>query len=162
MVWSVVDSPIGPLTLVGDGQAVTAVRFEDRRSPHPGAAPTGPRDDDDPVLALAATELGEYFARARFAFDLPTAPHGTPFQHRVWTALREIPYGQTATYGDVARRLGLEPSAARAVGLANGANPLAIVVPCHRVIGADGTLTGYGGGLERKQYLLDLERPGLF
>ncbi len=168
-IWTVVDSPVGPLTLVSDGSALCGVYFEDHRQPTspgrgrrdtPAEAYQGTGDDD--VLAAAAAQLAEYFARARLAFALPTAPHGTPFQHRVWTALREIGYGQTATYGDVARRLGLGPAASRAVGLANGANPLSIVVPCHRVIGADGSLTGYGGGLDRKQFLLDLERDHLF
>ena len=114
------------------------------------------------MLVAARTQLGEYFARERRAFDLPLAPTGTAFQTRVWTALLDIPYGETASYGDVARRLGLLPSASRAVGLANGSNPISIVVPCHRVIGADGSLTGYGGGLDRKRYLLDLERDLLF
>ncbi len=160
-VWSVLDSPIGPLTLVGDGRALTGVYFDGHRSSVP-AVVASERGDDDAVLSLAATQLAEYFARTRTAFELATIAHGTPFQHRVWTALRQIPYGQTTTYGDVAGALGLSRSASRAVGLANGANPLSIVVPCHRVIGANGTLTGYGGGLERKRYLLDLELPALF
>lgn len=157
-IWTVVDSPVGPLTLVGDGHALTGVSFDAR----PHDIRDGRRADDDEVLSAAAVQLGEYFARTRLRFDLPTAAPGTAFQRRVWAALCRIPYGQTATYGDVARRLGLGPAASRAVGLANGANPLSIVVPCHRVIGADGSLTGYGGGLERKQFLLDLERDQLF
>lgn len=123
-------------------------------------------DDKDAVVARACCQLREYFAGERHEFDLPLAPAGTDFQRRVWAVLREIPYGHTTSYGQVAARLGMAPGASRAVGAANGANPIAIVVPCHRVVGADGTLTGYAGGLERKRTLLDLERaataPALF
>jgi methylated-DNA-[protein]-cysteine S-methyltransferase len=112
---------------------------------------------DDGVLAEARAQLSAYFAGERTTFDLPLAPVGTPFQQRVWGELRRIPYAETVSYGELANRLG-SPGASRAVGLANGRNPIAIVVPCHRVIGADGTLTGYAGGLERKRALLDLER----
>jgi methylated-DNA-[protein]-cysteine S-methyltransferase len=111
---------------------------------------------DPPAFAEAEAQLRSYFAGERTTFDLPLAPRGTPFQLRVWEALREIPYGETATYGELAAAVG-KPSAVRAVGAANGSNPIAVIVPCHRVIGADGTLTGYGGGLERKRILLDLE-----
>ena len=113
----------------------------------------------DPSAALgeARRQLTEYFAGARRAFDLPLAASGTPFQRRVWEALRRIPYGETISYGELARRIG-KPTASRAVGAANGRNPIAIVVPCHRVIGADGTLIGYGGGLPVKEALLALER----
>ncbi len=107
-----------------------------------------------------ATQLDEYFAGARTAFDLPLRASGTEFQLRVWGALREIPYGETSTYGQLATRIGHD-GAARAVGVANGQNPIAVIVPCHRVIGADGTLTGFGGGLERKRLLLDLEAGAL-
>jgi methylated-DNA-[protein]-cysteine S-methyltransferase len=178
VMWRVVKSPVGELLLAGDGRALTAVYFHDHRAPRkqtgnqtgkqngqdarPAMAGHGAESETDPVLAAATIQLGEYFARTRQEFELPLGAHGTLFQHRVWAALRQIPYGQTATYGDIARRLDLGPAAARAIGLANGANPLSIVVPCHRVIGADGTLTGYGGGLHRKQFLLDLERDQLF
>jgi len=102
-------------------------------------------------------QLEEYFAGERTIFDIPLAPEGAPFEREVWRALEEIPYGETVSYGEIARRVG-QPTAARAVGTANGRNPIAVIVPCHRVIGADGSLTGYGGGLERKRLLLELER----
>jgi methylated-DNA-[protein]-cysteine S-methyltransferase len=114
------------------------------------------------VLEQASNQLSEYFAGERKMFDLPLAPKGTAFQLKVWLALRRIPYGETRSYGEIAAELGLAPTASRAVGLANGANPLPIVVPCHRVIGANGALTGFGGGLERKRFLLDLESQLLF
>ncbi len=159
-------TPVGELLLTTDGQALTGVWFERHRDggdARPAAlVGSGRKDDDHPVLAAARTQLGEYFARERRVFDLPLAPAGTVFQRKVWTALLDIPYGATASYGDVARRLGLPLTASRAVGLANGSNPVSIVVPCHRVVGADGSLTGYGGGLDRKRYLLDLERDLLF
>jgi methylated-DNA-[protein]-cysteine S-methyltransferase len=142
------DSPLGPLTLVSDGSALTALHFD-------AAGVPGEAAQDD-VLAAASSQLAEYLAGERRAFDPPLSPAGTPFQREVWAALQEIPYGETIGYGALAARLG-RPSAARAVGLANGRNPLAIVVPCHRVIGASGALTGYGGGLERKRLLLELE-----
>jgi len=106
--------------------------------------------------------LAEYFARQRREFELPLQPRGTDFQHKVWTQLQEINYGETATYGQVAQRLGMTQAASRAVGLANGRNPIPIVIPCHRVIGSDGSLTGYAGGVERKQILLELEEDALF
>jgi methylated-DNA-[protein]-cysteine S-methyltransferase len=145
------DSPIGPLTLVSDGTALSALHFD--AAGVAGDEVAAPRDG---VLADACTQLEEYLAGERRAFDLPLRPAGTAFQREVWAALLEIPYGETIGYGALAERLG-RPSAARAVGLANGRNPLAVVVPCHRVIGASGALTGYGGGLERKRYLLELE-----
>jgi methylated-DNA-[protein]-cysteine S-methyltransferase len=111
---------------------------------------------DDSAFTEACGQLDEYFAGERTEFDLPLNPAGTPFQRRVWDALKTIPYGEIRSYGEIAEQIG-RPGAARAVGLANGRNPISIVVPCHRVIGASGALTGYGGGLERKQYLLDLE-----
>jgi methylated-DNA-[protein]-cysteine S-methyltransferase len=114
------------------------------------------------VLRAARDQLAGYFEGTRTEFDLPVEPDGTEFQRRVWQALRTIPYGKTASYGEIAASLGLKPGASRAVGTANGANPIPIVVPCHRVIGADGSLTGYGGGLDRKQMLLQLEAPALF
>ena len=164
LLWTVQPTPIGDLLLTSaDGTALGAVWF----TPHRGddralrqARADGRRADGAPVLRAAVEQLGEYFAGVRREFDLPLAPVGTGFKQRVWSALRDIPYGETVSYGDIARRLGLPPGGSRAVGLANGANPISIIVPCHRVIGADGSLTGYGGGLERKRYLLDLERGG--
>jgi methylated-DNA-[protein]-cysteine S-methyltransferase len=147
------DSPIGELTLVSDGEALTGLYMTEQR--HRPELPTAPAGDD-PVLAETRRQLAEYFSGARREFDLPLRPAGTQFQQTVWAALREIPYGETAGYGELAARIG-RPGAARAVGLANGRNPIAIVVPCHRVIGSGGSLTGYGGGLERKRYLLSLE-----
>jgi methylated-DNA-[protein]-cysteine S-methyltransferase len=148
------DSPIGELTLVCDGEALAGLYMTEHRH-RPDLPPvTG---EEDAVLAAARAQLAEYFAGERREFDLPLHPAGTPFQQQVWAALREIPYGETAGYGELAARLG-RPGAARAVGLANGRNPISIVVPCHRVIGAAGALTGYGGGLDRKRYLLELER----
>ena len=114
----------------------------------------------DPLLDEAERQLTEYFAGERTSFDLPLASEGSEFQKKVWGELQRIPFGETASYGDVARRLGYEPVISRAVGAANGANPIPILVPCHRVIGADGTLTGYAGGIERKKTLLALEQPG--
>ena len=164
--WTLLPTPVGELLLTTDGAALTAVFFERHRDGHderPEALRRPDRrDDDHPVLAAARTQLGEYFDRAREVFDLPLAPAGTAFQQRVWAALLAIPYGRTTTYGEIASRLGQPPGASRAVGLANGSNPISIIIPCHRVIGADGSLTGYGGGLDRKRYLLDLERELLF
>jgi methylated-DNA-[protein]-cysteine S-methyltransferase len=155
MTWTVLeDTPVGPLQLAAEDGALTQLRF--------GAGPvSGSRDDTDPVLRAAAAELAEYFAGARRDFTVPLAPRGTDFQRAVWEQLRLIPYGTTVTYGEIARRLGA-PAASRAVGLANGRNPIAIVVPCHRVIGADGSLTGFGGGMDAKRTLLDLESSTLF
>ncbi|MDQ4008591.1 MAG: methylated-DNA--[protein]-cysteine S-methyltransferase [Actinomycetota bacterium] len=155
-VWTEMDSPVGALRLVSDGDALTAVMFD---PPEPAM---GERDDEHPVLVRARTQLGAYFAGDLKEFDLPLAATGTPFQLRVWQALREIGYGETVTYGEIARRLGLAPGASRAVGLANGRNPIAIVVPCHRVIGSNGRLVGYAGGLGRKERLLSLESAVLF
>lgn len=163
--WTLVDSPVDPLLVTASAAAVTGVFF----GPHKGveqrhrvAGAEWRAQDDDPLLVAARIQLTEYFAGARRGFDLPLAPAGTSFQLGVWAALREIPYGTTRSYGELARRLGLAPSASRAVGLANGANPLSVLVPCHRVIGADGSLTGFGGGLARKRFLLDLEADLLF
>jgi methylated-DNA-[protein]-cysteine S-methyltransferase len=157
----VVDSPIGPLTVVAENEAVTCIYMDDQQYRPDGADRVEkfghPDRGDSVALKEAERQLVEYFAGDRTDFDLPLAPEGTPFQRRVWHALCEIPYGETISYGELARRIG-QPSASRAVGLANGKNPISIVVPCHRVIGASGTLVGYGGGLERKQTLLDLER----
>lgn len=141
-------SPIGDLMLVSNGEALCGLHM----TPHPPAATAGWQADPGP-LAVAVGQLEEYFAGRRLSFDLPLAPTGTGFQQKVWQALREIPYGRTESYGELARRIG-QPTASRAVGAANGRNPIAIIVPCHRVIGANGALTGFGGGLDRKQWLL--------
>jgi len=145
----VVDSPVGRLRLITDGAALTAIELRAR-------GPAGDPALAHPVLRRAARQLAAYFAGRRRAFDLPLAPQGTPFQRAVWTALLDVPYAATASYADIARRIG-RPTAVRAVGAANGANPLPIVVPCHRVIGSDGRLTGYAGGLGMKETLLRLE-----
>jgi methylated-DNA-[protein]-cysteine S-methyltransferase len=156
MFWTVVDSPIDSLLLVGDETGLRELWMEphDRRRPPPDVV------RDDAALAAPATQLREYFAGERTSFDLALAPRGTAFQEKVWLALREIPYGRTTTYGEIATDLG-QPTASRAVGLANGRNPIAVIVPCHRVIGANGSLTGFGGGLPRKRWLLDHERAVL-
>jgi len=146
-------SPLGTLQLRGTATGLTGVFMEDHR--HQPAASADAARDPGPFRA-ARQQLEEYFAGARRTFDLPLAAAGTDFQREVWRGLAAIPYGVTLSYGELARRLGRD-RAVRAVGLANGRNPLSIVVPCHRVIGANGTLTGYGGGLERKRFLLELE-----
>jgi methylated-DNA-[protein]-cysteine S-methyltransferase len=144
-------SPIGRLLLTSDGTALTGLYMEPSRK----AQSTDGWSEDPTVAPLCAAlrQLGEYFAGTRREFDLPLSMRGTEFQQRVWRELTEIPYGQTWSYGQLAKRIE-NPSASRAVGLANGRNPISILVPCHRVIGADGSLTGYGGGLERKRWLL--------
>jgi methylated-DNA-[protein]-cysteine S-methyltransferase len=147
------DSPVGRLLLAGEAQALTLISFPGgSRAQRP--APGWQRDDS--VFAEVRDQLAEYFAGTRKAFSLPLRPIGTAFQISVWAALREIPFGATTSYGELARRIG-HPAAARAVGAANGANPLPIVVPCHRVIGADASLTGFGGGLATKRFLLTHE-----
>ena len=155
MGWTTVPTPVGELLLVAVDGALVKAHFA------PYAQPAGEPSPDEPVLVEAARQLAEHFAGERTDFDLPLAPPGTAFQHRVWDELRRIPYGTTATYGEVAARLG-DPKCVRAVGLANGRNPIAVVVPCHRVIGSDGKLRGYAGGVERKQQLLALEDASLF
>ena len=152
-------SPIGLLTLAGHGESLTNLVIEGAAHPPRG------RDrwvEDAAAFPDVVDQLHAYFAGKRTGFDVALCPEGTSFQRRVWDALSDIPYGETATYGDIARRIG-QPAAARAVGLANGRNPIPVIVPCHRVIGANGALTGYAGGLQAKQALLDLEqarRPG--
>ena len=156
MSWTVIDSPVGELRLVEHDGALTADRV--LAVPRPRRPPARRRDDDQPVLVETARQLRAYFDRDLKEFDLPLAPVGTEFQQRVWQGLREIGYGETSSYGELAHRLGKSNAASRAVGLANGRNPIPIVIPCHRVIGANGTLTGYAGGLDRKQKLLELEQ----
>jgi len=151
-------SPIGDLTLVGDGEALAGLYMTDHR--HQLPIPPGARRDAS-AFAEARRQLGEYFGGERTRFILPLRMEGTEFQRAVWRALLDIEYGETVSYGELARRIG-RPGASRAVGLANGRNPVSIVVPCHRVIGSSGSLTGYGGGMERKRFLLDLETPALF
>ncbi len=152
-VFTTFSSPLGELLAVGrDGRLL---RLSMQAAARPVALVSGWRRDDDAFAALQA-QLAEYFAGHRHAFELDLAPDGSPFQRRVWAALLEIPYGETESYGELSARVGA-PGAARAVGAANGQNPIAVIIPCHRVIGASGRLTGYGGGLERKRLLLELE-----
>ena len=146
-----VPSPIGPLTLVDEDGVLLRLYLE----PPSSQADVGPRDDT--ACAEAAAQLDEYFTGKREAFDLRLLPLGSDFELAVWAELTRIPYGETHTYGAVAKAVG-EPGGAQAVGLACGRNPLPLVVPCHRVIGADGSLVGFGGGLPRKRFLLDLEQ----
>lgn len=152
---TVINSPLGGLTVVAEDDALIGLYFEDHRR-KPGLEETGIRVDND--FEETARQLDEYFAHRRTRFDLPLAPRGDAFDQRVWHALTDIPYGRTRTYGELARELG-NPGLAQAVGAANGRNPLAVLVPCHRVVGADGSLTGYAGGLDRKRFLLELEEP---
>lgn len=140
------DSPIGPMTLVQEGEALARLDFD---------VPSQP-EEATPLLLEACRQLREYFAGERKVFALPLAPEGTAFQKKVWAALRDIPWGETRSYGDIARAIG-KPAASRAVGMANGRNPLPIFIPCHRVIGTNGSITGYSGGLEKKRFLLRLE-----
>jgi len=151
-LYTTVDSPIGELLLTGDGHALHGLYMQAGRPKR--IRPEWERSDDP--FAAVAEQLAEYFAGERREFDVALVLNGPPFQRQAWHALREIPYGETVSYGEQARRIG-QPDAARAVGAANGQNPIAVIVPCHRVIGADGSLTGFGGGLERKRLLLDLE-----
>jgi methylated-DNA-[protein]-cysteine S-methyltransferase len=154
MYWHEIESPIGPLLLAGTSQALTRVHFQ--AGPHPLQPANDWQHAAAPFVQVQA-QLQEYFCGTRRAFELPLAPAGTPFQLSVWQALLAIPYGETLSYAALARRLGRSGRGARAVGLANGANPLPILVPCHRIIGADGSLTGFGGGLPIKRALLALE-----
>jgi methylated-DNA-[protein]-cysteine S-methyltransferase len=153
------DTELGQLTLVADGGKLTGVYF-----PHhwylPSEQTFGPRVDidDDPLFTEAAAQLNDYFAGRRTSFEIPVATEGDAFQERVWALLNEIPFGGTTTYGALAESLG-NKSLAQRVGQAVGHNPLSVVIPCHRVVGSDGALTGYAGGLGRKRFLLDLEEP---
>lgn len=153
LLYTIVESPIDDLLLVGDGE--TLHRLDMREGRRPVAIDSRWQRDDD-AFADVRAQLDQYFAGNRREFELDLELHGNPFERRVWQELRTIPYGETVSYGDLARAIGA-PGAPRAVGLANGRNPIAVIVPCHRVIGANGSLTGYGGGLERKRRLLDLE-----
>jgi methylated-DNA-[protein]-cysteine S-methyltransferase len=159
-MWTVMDSPIGDLRLVERDGAITQIEFSPFRDGD--GRPRGDRDDAHPVLVETARQLAAYFAGDLKDFDLPLAPVGSDFQQRVWKELQLIDYGETASYGQIALKLGMTNAASRAVGLANGRNPIPIVIPCHRVIGANGTLTGYAGGLPRKQQLLEIEQDALF
>lgn len=150
--YTYIESPIGRLLLSSDGEAVTGLYMDTPDQPLPEAAGWA-RDPAAGALPLAIRQLDEYFAGTRRDFELPLKPQGTTFQRRVWDALVGIPYGATWSYGELARRID-NPHASRAVGLANGRNPISIVVPCHRVIGGNSSLTGYAGGLERKRWLL--------
>lgn len=149
-----VESPIGPLTLVAEDGVLCGLYMAEQRHAPPGLDLARP---DPAAFAAATVQLAAYFDGELTRFELPITLAGTPFQEQVWATLREIPYGRTISYGELAARIG-RPSAARAVGLANGRNPISIIVPCHRVIGAGGRLTGYGGGLPRKEQLLALEQ----
>jgi methylated-DNA-[protein]-cysteine S-methyltransferase len=148
--YAYLESPVGPLLLAGDADGLLLISFPCGRRP---CQPSASWVRDEGALVDASAQLRSYFAGELQEFSLPLRAQGTPFQNRVWSALKAIPFGATLSYGELARRIG-QPSAARAVGAANGANPLPIVVPCHRVIGADHTLTGFGGGLATKRFLL--------
>ena len=150
--FTLLPSPVGELLLTTDGKALTGLYFENDDVSRAQAS----RADDHPIFKNTAKQLKEYFTGKRTEFDVPLNPTGTEFQLSVWRALSDIPYGQTISYGEQAKRI-VKPTGSRAVGTANGRNPISIIVPCHRVIGANGSLTGYGGGLERKEMLLALE-----
>jgi len=150
------ESPVGMLTLADDDEGRLCRLEFGEWSPRVRAAEIVRAGEAEGVIADTLRQLDEYFEGTRREFDLPLAPRGTPFQLAVWNALLEIPYGETTSYGEIARSVG-RPNAVRAVGQANGRNPIAIVVPCHRVIGSDKSLTGYGGGMDRKRFLLGLE-----
>ena len=153
--YTYMESPVGRLMLTGNAEGLLEIRFMHERA---NGLEAKWRLDAAPFREAIA-QLRDYFDGNRRVFDLPLLPRGTPFQLQVWQALREIPYGQTISYAELARRIG-KPKAVRAVGAANGKNPLSIVIPCHRVIGSDGSLTGYGGGMKNKEYLLALEGSG--
>ncbi len=154
--YSTIGSPIGELTLTSDGTALTGLYMELHKG-MPEAAPTWVLNNAADPFVLARAQLSDYFAGTSQAFTVPLKPSGTEFQMMVWAELLNIPFGKTISYGELARRID-NPKASRAVGLANGQNPISIIVPCHRVIGANGKLTGYGGGIPRKEFLLKLER----
>jgi len=157
-IHTVIDSVVGTLTLVAEEGSIVGLYMDlQRHRPDDDAlGEPDPRGREVEPFKAAADQLDAYFAGELTRFDVPLAPHGSEFRQRVWAALQEIPYGRTESYGELAERIG-SPGGARAVGLANGKNPIGIIIPCHRVVGADGSLTGYGGGLDRKKQLLDLE-----
>ena len=152
-LYTTFDTPLGQLLLVGDGQALHGLYMQEGRT---AIAVRGEWTRDDDAFAAAREQLDEYLAGRRTEFDVSLEMEGSPFQRSVWRALLDIPYGETISYGELARRVG-PPATPRNVGATNGRNPISVIVPCHRVIGADGSLTGYGGGLERKRLLLELE-----
>ena len=152
-LYTSLESPVGALVLTSNGEAITGL-FMDKYKGEPFSIGDWTRDDE--LFREAADQLRAYFAGELTEFDLPIAAGGAPFQQRVWAELRKVPYGSTISYGELARRIG-NPKAARAVGSANGDNPVSIIIPCHRVIGSNGKLTGYGGGIERKKFLLEFE-----
>ncbi len=152
-------SPLGEMVLASDGDALTGAWFDGQRY-QPRLGPAWQRRPDLPLLRRAAVELAEYFAGERIVFSVPLAPVGTPFQRDVWRAIAGVPYGATIAYRDLAARAG-RPASIRAAGTATGRNPLSIIVPCHRIVGADGALTGYAGGLARKRALLALEHAAI-
>lgn len=151
-----IETPLGPLTLVGSDRGLSLVLFQDGTRGSLEALPDVPDDEGHPILRRAGAELGEYFAGTRRTFGVSLDLGGSRFQRRVWDELRRIPYGATVSYGQIAERLG-DRRKARAVGGANARNPIPVIVPCHRVIGSNGDLTGFGGGIERKRFLLRLE-----
>jgi methylated-DNA-[protein]-cysteine S-methyltransferase len=153
IIFTTLNSPVGVLFLTSNGEAITGL-FMEKHKGEP--KPIGDWRRDDDLFREAADQLRAYFAGDLTEFDLHLATEGAPFQQRVWAELLKIPYGSTTSYGELARRIG-NPKASRAVGAANGSNPISIIIPCHRVIGSNGDLTGYGGGIERKKFLLELE-----
>lgn len=156
IVYTTIDSPLGAILLAATDNGLMGTWFEGQRY-YPHVADDWQAVNQHPLLDAAREQLADYFAGQRDRFDLPLAPKGTPFQQRVWQVLQTIPYGDTTTYGALAQQLG-QPTASRAVGSAVGHNPLSVIVPCHRAVGANGSLTGYAGGLDRKRHLLTLER----
>jgi len=155
--YTTLGSPVGALFLTSNGEAITELFMEKHKG---GPKPIGDWRRDDSLFREAADQLRAYFAGELTEFDLPLETGGAPFQQRVWAELRKIPYGSTISYGELARRIGA-PKAPRAVGAANGSNPISIIIPCHRLIGSNGKLTGYGGGIERKKFLLEFEAETL-
>lgn len=155
MKYKIIPLPVGALTIVVENACLAAVLWDKER---PNRVRLGPMTEDrkDPLLLETERQLQEYFSGIRKVFDLPLKPRGTPFQENIWNLLNEIPYGATATYGEMAAKIG-QPQASRAVGAAIGRNPISIITPCHRVIAANGSLTGFAGGLERKRLLLEME-----
>ncbi|AJT42640.1 methylated-DNA--[protein]-cysteine S-methyltransferase [Psychromicrobium lacuslunae] len=156
-MYTAMDSPLGQLTLLGSPEALTGIYFEGHRS-MPGKEQWGTEEPKQPIFTQAIRQLEDYFSGRRTDFELPIATHGSELQEKVWQLLRELPYGSTTSYGELAEQLG-DRHLAQAVGAAVGANPLSIVIPCHRVVGKDGKMTGYAGGIDRKLYLLELEEP---